>query len=132
MEQLWGIGRALAGIAVSMTGTWLVERSKHKRERRKVRDERGLEICHALLKVIDAETADIDDNWDELGLSPDQNYESSAYDMLTDVQLTCPPKIHKAATVLVDACNDWAWQRTKKDILLQRRAEFIALIRKHL
>lgn len=129
---MWGIGGALAGIAVSTTGTWLVERSKHKRERMRVRDERGLEICHKLLKVIDAEIADIEHNWDEFGLSPDQEYESAAFYMLTDVQLSCPPRIHKAATALVNACSDWAWQKTKKDAIKQRRAEFIELIRKHL
>lgn len=131
-EQWWGIGGALAGVAVSTTGTWLVERSKHKRERRKVRDERGLEICHKLLKVIDAEIASIEQYWDEYGVSPDQDYESAAFDMLTDVQLSCPPKIYRAATALVDDCNRWAGQKTKKDSLAQRRAEFIELIRRHL
>lgn len=133
-EQLWGIGGVVAGIAVTTAGKWWADRSKHNREHATEVRKENRKRCEELLFTIDGDIGGVDHYHDEHGVFPVDNdegpVETRGRDMLTEIQLNCPPRIHAAAVSLVDAFEAWAAGGGAKGDLDARRTRFIGLVRK--
>lgn len=136
IDQLWGIGGVVAGIAATSGFNRLNERAKLKREIASNRCEDNRKRCERLIQCLEEDIealVDFRDRHDalpeELGYDTDL---SRGREMLTEFQFHCPPKIFSGAVALVEAFESWEAGRTRTEDYELSRTAFMDLVRKHL
>ncbi|QSZ47247.1 hypothetical protein [Arthrobacter sp. D5-1] len=135
-EQLWAMGGVVAGILATGGTNVVVERVKVRQNAAEAKRATNRERCEIFLAAIEAEERAALDFYEQRGVLPGNagHEETSAQArlQLTELELHCPVKLHKAATDLVDLLEGWAFGDKPISEYRAARKKFVSVFHQQL